>query len=194
MSNRLPILAAEIKQAQEDIDKASVTVAVNALAAGNALIEAKALVKHGEWLPFLKEAGVQERTAQRYMTLARSGLKSDTVTDLGGIKAALHYLSQRRLPAADEQLLAIFPQSPWREPIVVIWESEQPGYYHLFLLAYEEHQDCIWTRRPVTPEAVWLTLDRLVDGRVADLAFSTCRKGEAPEADAFIAEVMEEWV
>jgi hypothetical protein len=189
-SNRLPILAAEIKQAQLEIEKASATVAVKALVAGNSLIEAKALVKHGEWLPFLKEAGIAERQAQRYMTLARSGLKPDTVSDLGGIKAALEYLSARQLPAADEQLVAVLPQSPWREPLVVIWESEETGHYHLFLLAYEEFQDCIWTRRPVKPEAVWLTLDRLVDGRVAELTFSTQRKDATPPSGDFIADMM----
>jgi hypothetical protein len=131
--------------------------------------------------------------AQRYMTLARSGLKSDTVTDLGGIKAALEYLSARRLPAADEQLVAVLPQSPWREPVVVIWESPRaPGHYHLFSVAYEESQDCIWTKQPVKPAAVWRTLDRMVDGRVADLSFTMCPRDEKPNlADEFIAEMME---
>ncbi|MEW9838492.1 DUF3102 domain-containing protein [Mesorhizobium marinum] len=191
MSNRLPILAAEIRQAQLDIEKATRLAAGKAIFTGNSLIEAKALVKHGKWLPFLKEAGIGERQAQRYMTLARSGLKSDTVSDLGGFKAALEYLGARRVPAADGQLVAVLPHSPWREPLVVIWEcDEHPGHYHLFLLAYEEFQDCIWTRKPVRPEAVWLTLGRLVDGRVADLSFSTCRKGSTPEADEFMTDMM----
>lgn len=97
MSNRLPILAAEIRQAHLDTLAAEKTAAERAIAAGEALSEAKALAKHGEWLPFLKAAGVPERTAQRYMRLAASRLKSDTVTVLGGIGAALRFIRLREL-------------------------------------------------------------------------------------------------
>lgn len=65
-----------------------------ALAAGHELVAAKVECRHGEWLPFLERAGVHERKAQRLMTLARSGLKADTVSDLGGIKATLDFLAQ----------------------------------------------------------------------------------------------------
>jgi hypothetical protein len=58
------------------------------------LIEAKADCRHGEWLPFLNRAGVPERKAQRLMTLARSEMKSDAVSDLGGIKPALEFYSK----------------------------------------------------------------------------------------------------
>jgi hypothetical protein len=95
MSNRLPVLAAEIKAAHQEAGKAARLAAERAIAAGHALVEAKSLVQHGEWLPFLKQAGVPERTAQRYMALSRSGLKSDIVTDLGGISAALQFLRLR---------------------------------------------------------------------------------------------------
>lgn len=61
------------------------------LTAGRLLLEAKAKAAHGEWLPFLKDAGIPERTARRMMGLARSGIKSDTVTDLGGITRALSW-------------------------------------------------------------------------------------------------------
>lgn len=103
-SNRLPILAAEIKQAQQDIEKATTVASDKAIFTGHALIEAKALVAHGEWLPFLQAAGVHERTAQRLMTLAESRLQSDFVSYLGGPTAALRFLSlrQRALKAFDE--------------------------------------------------------------------------------------------
>jgi hypothetical protein len=83
-SNRLPILADEIKRAHGGVMDAATTAAERAIEAGNALIEAKLLVKHGQWLPFLKEhCELPERTAQLYMKIARLGLEPATVADLG---------------------------------------------------------------------------------------------------------------
>ncbi|WOH55373.1 DUF3102 domain-containing protein [Bradyrhizobium sp. BWC-3-1] len=65
-----------------------------AMEAGRLLVAAKGDCKHGEWLPFLKRAGVPERKAQRLMQIAESNLKSDTVTDLG-IGGALRFLQLR---------------------------------------------------------------------------------------------------
>lgn len=95
MSNRLPILAAEIRQAHADVQAAVMAAAKKAIDAGSALIEAKEAVAHGEWLRFLAEIGIPERTAQRYMQLAQSGLPSDTVSDLGGPTPALRFLKLR---------------------------------------------------------------------------------------------------
>ena len=71
-SNRLPALAAEILKAHADVQDAAKTALERAIAAGHALIEAKALVKHGEWLPWLREncTALSERSAQDYMRLA----------------------------------------------------------------------------------------------------------------------------
>jgi hypothetical protein len=83
-SNRLPILAAEIRKAHADVQEAAKTAAEHAIAAGHALIEAKGLLKHGEWLPWLREhCALAERTAQLYMKIAHSGLESAIVADLG---------------------------------------------------------------------------------------------------------------
>jgi hypothetical protein len=83
-SNRLPLLAAEIRKAHADVQEAAKTAAERAIAAGHALIEAKELLKHGEWLPWLREhCALAERTAQLYMKIARSGLESATIADLG---------------------------------------------------------------------------------------------------------------
>ena len=54
-SNRLPILADEIKLAHGGVMDAAKTAAERAIEAGNALIEAKSLVKHGQWLQFLRD-------------------------------------------------------------------------------------------------------------------------------------------
>ncbi len=82
-SNRLPVLAEEIKRAHTGVMDAAKTAAERAIEAGNALIEAKSLVKHGQWLPFLKEHCERpQRTAQLYMKIAKLGLESATVADL----------------------------------------------------------------------------------------------------------------
>jgi len=71
MSNRLPILAAQIKTAHQAATIATQSALDHARDAGAKLIEAKTLLDHGQWLPWLREAGVSARTAQKYMRLAR---------------------------------------------------------------------------------------------------------------------------
>jgi len=83
-SNRLPVLAAEIKIAHAGVKAAAEVAAERAIEAGRGLIEAKGLLKHGEWLPWLKEhVGFSDRTAQLYMKIVRLGFKSAMVADLG---------------------------------------------------------------------------------------------------------------
>jgi len=95
-NNRLPILASEIRQAHADGQEAAQTAAERAIVAGHALIEAKQLVGHGGWLGWLREdCALAERTAQLYMRIAKSGLESETVADLGiqaAAKAMVLYL------------------------------------------------------------------------------------------------------
>jgi hypothetical protein len=81
------LLAASDTAARESTDKA--------LDAGQRLLAAKAEAAHGTWLPFLERAGIQERKAQRLMKVAKSGLKSVAVSDLGGITGALKFLKLR---------------------------------------------------------------------------------------------------
>jgi hypothetical protein len=95
MSNRLPILAAEIRRAHAEAEETAKTAAERAIAAGHGLIEAKGLVQHGEWLPFLAEAGIPRRTARRYMAIAASDLELATVANLG-LAGAEHFLSLRK--------------------------------------------------------------------------------------------------
>jgi hypothetical protein len=100
MSNRLPVLAEEVRRLHANAETAAGIVAKNAYECGHALIEAKALVRHGDWLPFLESAGIAERTAQRWMKVAASLIGSDTVTDLGGIIPALRFIRLRELAVA----------------------------------------------------------------------------------------------
>ena len=68
------------------------------------LAEAREVAEHGQWHGFLQTAGIPERTARRMLRVARAGLKSDSVTDIGGIRAALDFLA-----AVDAS------QADWRE-------------------------------------------------------------------------------
>src|SRR5262249_5817256 len=66
--------------------------------AGRLLLEAREVVPHGGWLPWVRALGMTVRTAQRYMQLARLPAdKSDTVAHLV-IKAALAEIAQRATP------------------------------------------------------------------------------------------------
>ena len=60
------------------------------LALGQRLIEAKAVLPHGEWLPWLEgRVGFSERTAQQYMKLARTYTNPQALADLGATKALM---------------------------------------------------------------------------------------------------------
>jgi Protein of unknown function (DUF3102)/DNA N-6-adenine-methyltransferase (Dam) len=72
--------------------------------AGELLIEAKAKLQHGEWLPWLdSECQCSERSAQRYMKLAQNRAlieaKNDTVSDLS-LRRALAEIQELKKPTA----------------------------------------------------------------------------------------------
>lgn len=55
---------------------------------GKRLLEAKAQLSHGEWLPWLRDrVDLSERSAQNFMRLAREYSKSAEIADLGASKA-----------------------------------------------------------------------------------------------------------
>ena len=55
---------------------------------GQRLIEAKEMLDHGEWLPWLEErVEFSERSAQNFMRLAREWSNPQTLADLGASKA-----------------------------------------------------------------------------------------------------------
>ena len=67
---------------------------------GRRLIEAKAQLAHGEWLPWLKEkVEFSEATAQRFMRIAKEYRNPSPVTDLGASKA----LVLLALPASERE-------------------------------------------------------------------------------------------
>lgn len=70
---------------------------------GRRLLEAKSMLNHGEWLPWLEEkAEFSEATAQRFMRLAREYSNPSPVTDLGASKA----LILLALPASEREEFA----------------------------------------------------------------------------------------
>jgi hypothetical protein len=185
MSNRLPILADEIRCAHADVQEAAKTAADRAIDAGNALIEARALVAHGEWLPFLEQAGVKERRARQYMQLARSGLKSATVADLGGIRAALEWLAMLPSPpaAGSNTHLVISLDGFSREmgePFVVL-EGAAGGNVWAYRFDLSSGQPW-WEqpRRPVERDAVWPVVLSLLGGRAAEMSFGFVAVPESP--------------
>jgi hypothetical protein len=93
-ANRLPILAAEIRKAHADVQDAAKLAAERAIACGHALLEAKDLVKHGEWLPWLREhCAMPPRTAQLYMQVAKSGQPAAVVAAVG-LKGATEHVER----------------------------------------------------------------------------------------------------
>lgn len=78
----------DIREITDNIKFFKKTVTISFLQIGQLLIEAKGKLKHGEWLPWLRdEVDFSEATAQRFMRLAREYGKSVNVTDLGLTKA-----------------------------------------------------------------------------------------------------------
>jgi hypothetical protein len=72
-SSRLLALAADIRNEHEATAAALKRGLEHALRAGELLIEAKALLKHGQWLPWLRDhCAISDRTARLYTSLARN--------------------------------------------------------------------------------------------------------------------------
>lgn len=74
-------ITAEILQLKQDAGNAILGI-------GQRLIEAKAMLPHGEWLPWLTEqVEFSERTARNFMRLAREWTNRQALADLGAAKA-----------------------------------------------------------------------------------------------------------
>jgi len=83
----------------------------HAIAAGKLLIEAKAKVRHGQWLKWIEaNCSVPRRTAAHYMRLARA--RKDLCDQMGNVlpMSVNDALDQLRHPAERE-----FPGSEWGE-------------------------------------------------------------------------------
>jgi hypothetical protein len=105
MSNSLADLAARIEAEHAAASEAARNHVEHAMLAGELLIEAKAQLGHGRWLPWLADRGIVERTAQLYMRLARNKetIKSATVADLT-VRGAIMMLAPQASPEEIEDL------------------------------------------------------------------------------------------
>ena len=79
----IEVITGEILDAKRAGGEAILTI-------GRCLIEAKDMLRHGEWLPWLNEqVELSERTAQKFMKLAREWSNPNTLADLGASKALM---------------------------------------------------------------------------------------------------------
>jgi hypothetical protein len=185
LSNSLADIAEQVKTFVIAADASQRAAIDGMLSAGRLLNEAKDKCAHGEWAGFLDRAGIHERTARRYMQLARSGLKSDTVAEMGGLKAALEHLAKVelfrcKLPSGNDTLLATLPED--RSPLALVWADEARPEYFLAASIDLQSNTVACTRAPVKAErvtlangsfdnALWETLDQLLERRAGDAEF-----------------------
>ena len=95
-----PVEGRTIETITDEILDAKRTGGEAILTIGRCLIEAKDMLPHGEWLPWLNErVEFSERTARNFMRLAREWTNRQTLADLGAAKA----LTLLALPAEERE-------------------------------------------------------------------------------------------
>ena len=114
--NRLPELQHRAAGYVERIGRAEADLIVSHQRLGALLIEAKSMLKHGEWLPWLDDAGIPVQTAQRAMKLAGYGFKNDTLSYLGGLAGALDFGAALHRVARAGELRETLPTDVDRVP------------------------------------------------------------------------------
>ena len=95
-----PVEGRTIETITDEILDAKRTGGEAILTIGRCLIEAKDMLPHGEWLPWLNgRVEFSERTARNFMRLAREWTNRQTLADLGAAKA----LTLLALPAEERE-------------------------------------------------------------------------------------------
>jgi hypothetical protein len=147
-------LAGQIKAEHEQAIGSARAALEHALRAGQLLVEARALVAHGEWLPWLSRVDISERQAQRYMRLAanRPMLEANPSfeTDLT-ITDALALIAKPK----PEQTIEDEPPLPFGEltdltfaegygrdiEINIVPSGRYPGYFFVARFDWDEPHD-----------------------------------------------------
>jgi Protein of unknown function (DUF3102) len=112
-SNYLVDLAARIKTEHEAVATSLKESVRHAIAAGEMLIEAKAQVKHGQWLPWLREhCTISERTAQLYMRCAKNRKEIEKQNRNGVADLTLNEAAAVLVLSSDVRKLIDFYQDP----------------------------------------------------------------------------------
>ena len=155
-SNRLPVLAGEINRAHKAAREAAQTSLERAIEAGERLIEAKALVAHGQWLPWLKElCDLSERSAQVYMRLARhkdvTNTKSAAVADLT-MRAAVAEITEPKWPDKLSEKFKAVRHLPFIGHIKIGLREDAAGWDEVWIApSYQHNGFCYvthaWTER-----------------------------------------------
>lgn len=112
----IEIITGEILEAKRVGGEAIITI-------GQRLIEAKELLPHGEWLPWLNEqVEFSERTARNFMRLAREWTNRQALADLGAAKA----LALLALPESErEEFFSVTHQVNGEEKAVIDMTSRE---------------------------------------------------------------------
>ncbi len=143
-TSKLSTLAVKINLTHADCESNLRKSLTSAIEAGKLLADAKGLVPHGEWLPWLtNNCSCGERTAQGYMRLAKNAgsFTSNTqrVSDLT-IRGALAALAEPAPARMDE---VVEDHSQWLPPagetlflrsdvgFAVVAHSIHEGFYHV---------------------------------------------------------------
>lgn len=149
LSNSLTDLAARIKVEHESTAAALKRGAEHAIAAGKLLLEAKLLLKHGQWLPWLKDnCAISERTARLYMRLAQNQMElgeNGNVADLS-VRGALAMIARPK----DDDIARL------SEAVVEVFEDE---FDHIGWHAAEAER----AKRAILFETILAKLDRIIE-------------------------------
>lgn len=121
--------------------EAGVSMIEHAICAGEALIQAKAQVKHGEWLPWLSDNfRASEDTAERYMKVAANSAR---VRNFGSpsLRKALEAVS----PPDPHPSMAVMSSSAspeWATPQDVFDDLDAEFGFELDVCATDENAKC----------------------------------------------------
>jgi Protein of unknown function (DUF3102) len=135
-ASSLAELAESFRKAQADFHHAASNAILHAISAGQVLIAAKKLTRHGEWAKFLASCDVRERQAERYMRLADLDAANPTCkSDLAGltIEAAIKKLSPPKLRTITKQPTDTKPLAPPKITarrthidVIAVWMATTP--------------------------------------------------------------------
>jgi hypothetical protein len=125
--DRLGELAAQVRVEHRAVLADARSMLLHAVAAGEALLEAKALIGHGSWLNWLSGVGLEPRTAQRYMRIARNTSAVSYLPNDASMRDALDALSRPRpRPSTRQERLLELSRRFSQIQIMGAYELESP--------------------------------------------------------------------
>ena len=154
--NRLPILAEKISRAHTAARRHASKSLEHAIMAGEWLIEAKEQLKHGEWMPWLRDnIDISDRAVRMYMRLARHkdvmDTKSATVADLT-IRAAVAEITTPKWPEKLSERVRAVRLLPLHGHIRIGVREDAAGWDEVWIAPSYQHDSFFyvthaWTSR-----------------------------------------------